>query len=449
MNILLVHPQKDVIEMVGFCLESRLDINLLRASNFGEAIQFFLEDGAVDMVITAGNADATNLYKYMLSIGSKAPVLLIEDVIGQSEAFPEINIVGRMTLSGVPDQLFTTMQTTLAGIPKKPIDREYCRISTELLVRVVPLRGDIYIRLSNIKYVKMFRSGAQFTKEDLENYVEKKKIPFLYVKSSESAEFVAKFKDELADLVQTAMPEDLTLVDTINEVQELVHELATRLGFTEEVQELARSNVQLALKTIGSSPKLAKILGASQLSSRNYISSHSVALANVACAIASKMNWPSKSTFHKLVVASFFHDFSFTESRFAKVESRAELDGMKGTISEEHFKEIFNHPMHASNTVKQINEIPPDVDVIIMQHHERADGTGFPKGMRGTQIAPLASVFIVAHDIVSAMSRDEFGFSLSAFLDRNEGLYHAGTFKNIWKMLRAQEVELSASKPAA
>ena len=50
--------------------------------------------------------------------------------------------------------------------------------------------------------------------------------------------------------------------------------------------------------------------------------------------------------------------------------------------------------------LKYILEIPPDVSVIIEQHHERPDGNGFPNGINFKRISVFSSIFIVAHDFV-------------------------------------------------
>ena len=82
--------------------------------------------------------------------------------------------------------------------------------------------------------------------------------------------------------------------------------------------------------------------------------------------------------------------------------------------------------------------MPPDVDSIIAQHHERPDGSGFPRGLTHLRIGPLATVFIVAHDIVTylfdndiAGANVEKGLDLDKFIEQKSKTYQMGTFKKV------------------
>jgi HD-GYP domain-containing protein (c-di-GMP phosphodiesterase class II) len=239
--------------------------------------------------------------------------------------------------------------------------------------------------------------------------------------------------------VKTADVGDQGLFETVAEVQELIQELTGRLGFTKEVQQMARENVQLAIKAIGHNPQLSKALAASQLSSKNYISAHSVALANTACAIAGHMQWPSNSTFFKLALAALFHDFTFSDIDQAKIFTKKQLDDLRLKPNDETYLNIKNHPLKCAELVKTLNEVPGDVDIIVAQHHERPDGTGFPKGLRAHQIAPLSAVLIVAHDILNEVEVSGEKFDLKVFLRKSEKEYQGSVFRKVWKALNSPE----------
>jgi HD-GYP domain-containing protein (c-di-GMP phosphodiesterase class II) len=449
MQILLFHSDKETREMVGFCLESQMGLEVHRVSTFQEALDVFLEDGAIDLLVTHQQADTDKLFKYLLSTGTKIPVIMIgvSQQEGIADTYPDINVVDRISESDVPEKLTLAIKSQLKDNVEPAVNADYCRISTELLVRVVPLRGDIYIRLSNVKFVKMFRSGAQFSSEDLERFLVKKKVKFLYIKKEESQEFVTKFKEDLAQMVAKATPGDATVFNTISEVQGLIQELSNRLGFNQEVQDMAKQNVQLTLKAIGSSPKLSNVFSGTALSSKNFISSHSVLLANISCSIAAQMVWPSNTTFQKLVLAALFHDFTFQDPALAKISTKQELEDLRtsGADGEERYNLVKLHPVKSSEIVKGLNEVPGDVDFVVLQHHERPDGSGFPKGLRSQQIPPLSAVFIVAHDMLDAMIKEGHAFKLATFLKKMESQYESGAFRKIWKSLAPAEAQAKLS----
>ena len=85
---------------------------------------------------------------------------------------------------------------------------------------------------------------------------------------------------------------------------------------------------------------------------------------------------------------------------------------------------------------RSVEEIPPDVDVIISQHHELPDGTGFPRGLNYQRITPLSTVFIVAHDLVRHLMLvdPQTGFSakdVEEWFLRSQNKFQLGNFKKV------------------
>ncbi len=442
MNILLFHPQPDQREILSFCLESQIGQNITQAQTYQEVIDVFLEEGAIDLLIAAPLPGTDKLFRFLLSTSARVPIILIsEDTTIGTVSFPDLILLGQLSMKEVPTKLLSLIKENfshvLSASSNSGASEEYCRISTQLLPRVVPLKSDVYIRLSNVKYIKLFGKGAQFTKEDCEKYLFSRKVEYFYLKNAESKEFVNKFLVDLKQMSEAITPESASSWSTISESQEMVTELINRIGFTKEVQEIAKLNVDMTLKAIGESAKIAKVLDLSKLKVKNYLSSHSVLLAHVACSIAGYMSWPSQSTFQKLSMAALFHDLVLQNVELAKISTKKELESYKTRLSTESYTAVKNHPARCSELLKEMSEIPSDVDVIILQHHERPDGNGFPRGIRASQIAPLAAVMIIGHDMIDAIEQEAEKFNLKDFLKKMESSYNAGPFRKIWQALSA------------
>ena len=87
--------------------------------------------------------------------------------------------------------------------------------------------------------------------------------------------------------------------------------------------------------------------------------------------------------------------------------------------------------MKAAELARQFQEIPPDVDVIVSQHHEKPDGTGFPRGIGYSYIAPLAMVFMVAHDMAQHFLGHGSQMDRDAFLAEVRDKYTSSQFRKI------------------
>jgi putative two-component system response regulator len=73
-------------------------------------------------------------------------------------------------------------------------------------------------------------------------------------------------------------------------------------------------------------------------------------------------------------------------------------------VSEEEFKIIKKHPEWGCDVVRKAN-LSKTVQDIVLYHHERYDGNGYPHGLKGTSI-PLEAHIVSAADICDALTMD-------------------------------------------
>lgn len=125
-----------------------------------------------------------------------------------------------------------------------------------------------------------------------------------------------------------------------------------------------------------------------------YIVGHQSRVAQLACAIAREMGLSEKQI-GMIDIAGRLHDIG-------KVAIPTEILGKPGKISAFEFAIIKSHPQVAYEILKKIDfELP--IKRIVLQHHERMKGTGYPKGLSGEKILLEARILGVA-DVVEAMS---------------------------------------------
>jgi HD-GYP domain-containing protein (c-di-GMP phosphodiesterase class II) len=71
-------------------------------------------------------------------------------------------------------------------------------------------------------------------------------------------------------------------------------------------------------------------------------------------------------------------------------------------LNEVEYKLIKMHPQAGYDILKGVDFSWP-IAGMVLQHHERMDGSGYPQGLKGDEILPGARILIVA-DVVEAMS---------------------------------------------
>ena len=61
-------------------------------------------------------------------------------------------------------------------------------------------------------------------------------------------------------------------------------------------------------------------------------------------------------------------------------------------MTPEEFDEYRKHPEYGYEILKNIEELPKEILDAVLYHHERIDGSGYPKGLRGRDIPRIALV---------------------------------------------------------
>jgi HD-GYP domain-containing protein (c-di-GMP phosphodiesterase class II) len=73
-------------------------------------------------------------------------------------------------------------------------------------------------------------------------------------------------------------------------------------------------------------------------------------------------------------------------------------------LTKEEFKEIMKHPVIGANIVGHLGLLAEE-QKIILHHHERWNGKGYPRGLKGESIPFLSRILAVA-DVYDAMASD-------------------------------------------
>lgn len=124
-----------------------------------------------------------------------------------------------------------------------------------------------------------------------------------------------------------------------------------------------------------------------------YTYGHSEKVADYAAALALTYGLDHEEV-RNIKVASFLHDIG-------KVDIPEELLNKPGPLNAEEYRLIKRHPETGAGIVGQIRSLEKIVP-LVLYHHERYDGRGYPRGLKGDKI-PLAARMIALADSFDAM----------------------------------------------
>lgn len=126
-----------------------------------------------------------------------------------------------------------------------------------------------------------------------------------------------------------------------------------------------------------------------------YTYKHSERVSEYAVKIAKKLMLP-KDKLENLYIASILHDIG-------KINIPTEVLNKPDKLTDEEFSVVKKHPADGAEMVKDLYY--KDIANIIAQHHERLNGRGYPKGLKGEEILLEARIIAVS-DTFDAMTED-------------------------------------------
>lgn len=188
------------------------------------------------------------------------------------------------------------------------------------------------------------------------------------------------FDSEEIDLL-TELAEDLAFGITSMRVR-----VAHRQAATDLRQSLDRLGATMK-KTIMAMAKMTEIRDP-------YTAGHQQRVASLSHAIAGEMKLP-EAVADYIYLAASVHDIG-------KIHVPSEILTTPGRISEIEFELIKTHPLTGYEILGTV-DFPWPLPDVVLQHHEKMDGSGYPAGLKGDEIILEARIVCVA-DVVEAMS---------------------------------------------
>ena len=123
---------------------------------------------------------------------------------------------------------------------------------------------------------------------------------------------------------------------------------------------------------------------------------HSQRVSAISAAIASELRF-SQDEINKIRIAGLIHDIG-------KIGIDEEILNKPGKLTENEWQEIKKHPEAGWRILSSVSDFS-DLAKHILSHHEKWDGTGYPKGLCGEEITVEARIISIA-DAFDAMTKD-------------------------------------------
>lgn len=231
---------------------------------------------------------------------------------------------------------------------------------------------DVYSSMGSVLVTKNTDINEGIIQKLLRNYND-----YLYVYRKANEDFTLNINinkiilDEVEDIIDTTSKKFLKQNKDINQIKKVLFEI------------LNNDNAIKLLIPL-------RILGES-------VYNHSINVAVYAISVGKEMFMPY-SRLKTLGTAALFHDIGMqkvSKDIIFKVDPLNEVEK----------KVVQMHPRFSFEMMQQTNKFNLEVCTIVLQHHERYDGNGYPNQIKNEKIHPMAKIISIC-DIFDALTND-------------------------------------------
>ena len=282
------------------------------------------------------------------------------------------------------------------------------RISRLILQKNTPFTYDIYINEKENIYTKLIEN-EQCCDSMIEKKIKEDLIHKFFIKKVD----LPKYKQDIQDYISNIIKDDN--VDTYKKaeiIQDLAYESLVDL-FENEISELRvekiSSNIDNTIYLLQNDANALKAL----LDVNNYdfyTYCHCIEVATYSIAFGIYLDLP-KEELAVLGKAAIFHDLG-------KKHIDINILNKDTKLTQLEFELMKEHPKHSVEILRNMQTIEDDLLVVIYQHHEKLDGSGYPLGLKNDQIhylAKILSVVDIFHALTSVRSYKDRLTSMEAF----------------------------------
>lgn len=448
MKVLFITENKDIARVFIKIFQTNLvKFTLDCVLNFDEGIEY-LKNNKTPMftiVDTSIKEELSDIFIRVSQLTDKRPVILIASEGGEKQNLP-IDFFSVNSANGVikrplnMTQAMNVFRAVLKGIHDDMIREQTVDIKKEDCIpikirnfyRFKKMKYDVFLELSETKFVKVINKNEEFFPSLIDKFV-RKGVKFLYLEKKEHLQFIETSIDSLLRIFKTAKlaPENIFLAQ-INATS-IIHEHIRTIGVSDKIVVLAKKVISSTSKNYDQFKSVKEMLKCFPFKEKD-LPEQAILTSYLSEALLRALGWSSDMSKMKLGLASILHDAPLSNDDLIKISSLE--DPNLAMFTEDEQEEYRTHTLKAAQLALDFPGFS-EVDFIIAQHHELPSGKGFPRKLNSNQITALSCVFIVVNNFVAELSQKGISrSSVDRILDSFSTLYNEGNFKAPIKSLK-------------
>lgn len=239
--------------------------------------------------------------------------------------------------------------------------------------------AELEVYLFNNRSYQLYRSTElSFDRKDYRRLIDSG-VEFVYVSVRDHQAYYRTIEKSLEKIVadrkvQLERKSEILYSTSIELASQILAE-PPRKKIIDRTENIARVTVELIIQDNDAFNRLFEVSNHDF-----YTATHMVNVCTSVVSLANKMGLTNRQFLQQLGTGAMLHDIG-------KIFIPSEVLNTQVELSEEQNTLIRSHVERGCEHLAKVTDLPPEVMAIVAQHHERMDGSGYPRGLKGDQIS--------------------------------------------------------------
>lgn len=268
-----------------------------------------------------------------------------------------------------------------------PLHSRYCPVPIDEFMMSSHLLSDVFIKLSETRYIKVAHKNEAIPRDRLQVYKEKN-ADALFVPVLDLCHYVNFQMPIVPVTLKQGGVDAEKKAKLIRETIGIMQTNCFTMGLSSKISQPAQKMVEDTLNLATTDAAILDVLHHLYETSAQ-IYAHGVAVAFFSCIVAQEHGWNSSAMLFKLTLSGLLLDIGLKDLS-PDLLKRSKLER-----SEEETQLFRTHPLRGHDLAQRFKAIPEDIATLVLQHHENIAGTGYPHQTKAQDLHPFASLISV------------------------------------------------------
>lgn len=434
LKFLVIEPDYKIRTLLKKNFEENFGAEVIDSDNVGDALDCLDNDAEIHCIITRNEFEkekyAHVFLNYLYDHPNKTPLIVLGEFEHTFKKYAlitgkvRIEEINRLILKALKLKKEDFAFVKLPDYLPYPLPYFYLMKSTpvDLYIRIAKSTGD--------EFVKRFKEGDGFTKEDILKYEELGLSDFFVLKEEAPLLMNALLTQTFTEIKEA---DAVKKVDLLENTFSISTDMMRKVGITNEAKAIADQTIVHISASVSSKDKLGELLKKILDDQMSFAYRRSYLISLLSASILPKLDWVNgeqrQVILLKLTMVAYFHDLFLEEDDHLKVMSVDDLKKISPDLTSTQKENILNHANKAAFLLQSYPKLPSGVDLIVKQHHGVSNGVGFAEQFSAS-ISPLAMVFIVVEDFANQILIAE-KLDINAIIEYLQAKYTLPSYRKI------------------